>query len=184
MKFFQTPIEILLTQSNLAQASRFADAVIDTVNYRDSNQFNRNKIRDDHFISKLGEEAVCKAFAQYRCRVKGPDYNIYEGKRKSWDDDLYINDIGLAVKTQRYTTALRFGLSWTFQRSSYRTDPILQQPEAWVCFVTYHDDCETHTCTVFPPFQIKELCFKAPKLAKLADKKVAVYAEDLPLSLG
>lgn len=178
MKLFKTPIEIRLTESDMAQAIRFADAVIETVNYSDSNQVNRAKIRDDHFISKLGEVAVRKAFEQYDCQVQGPDYTIYEGKQKSWDDDLYINDIGLAVKTQRCSAAQHYGLSWTFQKSSYRTDPILQKNEAWVCFVAYNDLSATPVCRVFPPFQIKELPFKAPKLAHLANKKVAVYASD------
>ena len=178
MKYFKTPVEIVLAKSDLAQAARFADAVVNTVNYSDSNQSNKIKIRDDHFISKLGEEAVRKAFEQYGSRVQGPDYTIYEGKQKSWDDDLYINDIGLAVKTQRCSAAQRFGLSWTFQKSNIRTDPILQKPEAWVCFVAYNDLSEVPVCTVFPPFQIKELLFKSPKLAHLANKKVAVYASD------
>lgn len=178
MKYFKTPIEITLAKSDLAQANCFADGVINTVNYSDSNQSNKTKIRDDHFISKLGEAAVRKAFEQYGSRVQGPDYNIYEGKQKSWDDDLYINDVGLAVKTQRCSAAQRFGLSWTFQKSSFRTDPILQKPEAWVCFVAYNDLSEAPACTVFPPFQIKQLPFKSPKLAHLANKKVAVYAED------
>ncbi len=178
MKYFHTPIKITLTASDLAQAARFADAVVGTVDYRESNQFSRQKIRDDHYVSKLGEAAVRKAFEQYDCRVQGPDYAIYEGKQKSWDDDLYVNDIGLAVKTQRRSTAQRYGLSWTFQKSQFRTDPILQIPKAWVCFVEYNDLDREQICTVFPPFQIKELPFKAPRLEKLRDKKVAVYAED------
>lgn len=178
MKYFHTPIEITLSASDLAQAARFADAVVETVDYRESNQFSRQKIRDDHYVSKLGEAAVRKAFEQYDCRVQGPDYAIYEGKQKSWDDDLYVNDLGLAVKTQRQSAAQRYGLSWTFQRSRYRKDPILEKPDAWVCFVAYDDSAAMPVCTVFSPFQIKELPFKAPRLEKLRDKKVAVYAAD------
>lgn len=179
MRLFRNPIEILLSESDLAKARGFADAVVSTVNYRDSNQFNANKIRDDHFISKLGEEAVKKAFEQYHCQVKGPDYTIYEGKQKSWEEDLYVNGSGLAVKTQRRSAAQRYGLSWTFQKSKFRTDPILQKPEAWVCFVEYNDLNEKPIAIVFPAFQMKELPLKEPKLPHLKDKKVVVYAEDL-----
>ncbi len=179
MKYFHTPQNILLAASDLAQAAQFADAVIATVNYRDSNQANVVKIQDDHYISKLGETAVRKAFEQYDCRVEGPDYTIYEGKQKSWDDDLYINGVGLAVKTQRLSAAQRYGLSWTFQRSPARTDPILRKPEAWVCFVSYDDLSAQSICQVFPPLQISILPFKSPQLPHLAGKKVAVYAADI-----
>lgn len=178
MRFFETAIKTNLSEAVFVKARQFADAVIDTVNYCDSLQFNRAKIRDDHFVSKLGEEAVRQVFEIYNCSVQGPDYTIYKGKRKSWESDLYVNNLALAVKTQRKSAAERYGLSWTFQKSSFRTDPILQKPEAWVCFVEMNDLVENPYFTVFPAFQIKELPFKAPRLAKLADKKIAVYAED------
>jgi hypothetical protein len=178
MKYFETPVKISLSETDFAKATHFSNAVVDTVNYHDSLQFNRNKIRDDHFVSKLGEEAVRQAFAAFQVEVQGPDYTIYNGKRKSWDSDLYVNGIALAVKTQRKSAAERYGLSWTFQKSSFRTDPILQKPEAWVCFVEFNDFTKQPDFTVFPPFQIKDLPFKAPRLARLVDKKIAVYAED------
>ncbi|MDX1940903.1 MAG: hypothetical protein SFU99_10160 [Saprospiraceae bacterium] len=179
MKLFRDPIEISLLESDLAQARRFADTVVNTVNYQDSNQFSRTKIRDDHFISKLGEEAVKQVFERYHSQVQGPDYTIYEGKQKSWEEDLYVNGIGLAVKTQRRSAAQRYGLSWTFQKSQFRTDPILQKPDAWVCFVEYNDLNEKPIAIVFPAFQMKTLPLKEPKLPHLKDKKVMVYAEDL-----
>jgi hypothetical protein len=178
MYHFTQPVQIILSESIFAKPAQFADAVVQTVNYRDSLQFNYHKIRDDHFVSKLGEEAARQAFENCGCTVQGPDYNIYTGRQKSWDADLYVNQLPLAVKTQRSTAARRYGLSWTFQQSRFRTDPILQNPEAWVCFVEYQDLSENPYFTVFPPWQIKDLPFKAPRLAHLADKKVAVYAED------
>ena len=178
MKYFETPVKITLSEADFAKAMQFANAVVDTVNYQDSLQFNRDKILDDHFVSKLGEEAVRQAFEAFQCEIQGPDYTIYNGKRKSWDSDLCVNGIALAVKTQRKSAAERYGLSWTFQKSSFRTDPILQKPQAWVCFVEFSDFSENPHFTVFPPFQIKDLPFKAPRLARLVDKKIAVYAED------
>mgnify|MGYP000676647368 CR=1 FL=1 len=178
MKYFQTPVQITLPASAFAKAAEFADAVVKTVNYRDSLQFNATKIRDDHFVSKLGEEAVKQAFESFTNSIQGPDYNIYQSRQKSWESDLYVNEIPLAVKTQRRSAAERYGLSWTFQKSSFRADPILQKPEAWVCFAVFNDLAEKPDFTVFPPFQIKELPFKSPRLAHLADKKIAVYAAD------
>lgn len=178
MRYFDTPVILMLSEEDFAKAREFAAAVVPTVNYRDSLQFNTEKIRDDHFVSKLGEEAVRQVFESLALQVQGPDYTIYNGKQKSWESDLYVNDVALAVKTQRKSAAQRYGLSWTFQKSRFRTDPILQNPEAWVCFVEFDDVAATPYFTIFPPFQIKNLPFKAPRLARLIDKKIAVYAED------
>jgi hypothetical protein len=91
-----------------------------TFNYEDSNQFNKEKIKQDHFISKLGEKAVRQSFEKFGKVVKGPDYTIYQQKQKSWKEDVYTDDFALAVKTQKKSAAIRYGLSWTFQSSSFR----------------------------------------------------------------
>ena len=163
----------------IAKAKNFAAAVINTVDYKDSNQSIKSKIQDDHFISKLGEEAVRQIFLDRGVTVVGPDYNIYEGKNKSWLPDLIINGIEVAVKTQKKSAAGRYGLSWTFQDSELRKDPILKNPEAWVFFVEYDDRDENFPCTVFPPVKIKTLQFKEPRLPHLKGKKKVIYAEDL-----
>ncbi len=178
MREFTEPVVIRLSPELIDKAKEFAKQVVGTVNYRDSNQSNMQKIQNDHFISKLGEEAVRLVFERYDKTVVGPDYTIYSGKNKSWDEDLTIDSVGLAVKTQKKSAALRYGLSWIFQSSGYRTDPILTSLDAWVCFVEC-DDNSDYECKVFPPYQIKELTFKEPKLDYLKGKKRVVYADDL-----
>src|SRR5512144_3200748 len=101
MAAFRTPLIIHLPPEAIARAQAFAEAVTDTVNYRDSNQTLKRKIRDDHFVSKLGEEAVKAVFEARGCIVQGPDYSIYRSKQKSWAADLKINEMDVAVKTQR-----------------------------------------------------------------------------------
>ena len=139
MPTFRTPQVIQLSPEVVAHARTFAQAITDTVNYRDSNQASRKKIHDDHFVSKLGEEAVRFVFEARKCVVQGPDYTIYGNRQKSWAADLKINALDVAVKTQRRSSANRYGLSWTFQDSSKRRDPILDMPDAWVCMVVYED---------------------------------------------
>ena len=179
MSTFRTPQTVHLSPEAVARATAFADAVTSTVNYRDSHQDVKKKIRDDHFVSKLGEEAVRFVFEQRDCSVEGPDYTIYSGKQKSWDADLKINDLEVAVKTQRRSAAKRYGLSWTFQDSPERRDPILDTPEAWVCLVVFEDLKDGHECVVYPLRKIKQLIFEAPRLSKLVGKKQAVYLETL-----
>jgi hypothetical protein len=179
MATFREPQTIQLPLDAVERATAFASAVVSTVNYRDSDQIVKQKIQDDHFVSKLGEEAVRFVFEGRDCIIKGPDYTIYTGKQKSWDVDLRINDLDVAVKTQRRSAAKRYGLSWTFQDSPERRDPILDTPEAWVCLVVYEDLKEGYECVVYPLRKIKQLIFEAPRLSKLIGKKQAVYLETL-----
>jgi hypothetical protein len=184
MRHFTTIQTLILSPELLSKARDFAKLVTPTIGssgggYRDTNQFDLKKIENDHFVSKAGEEAVRIVFEKFGRQVKGPDYRIYEGKQKSWDSDLYIDGLGLAVKTHSTALSKRFGLSWTFQAGSQRRDPILTQPDAWVCFVEFNP--YTYKCRVFPPYQIKELIFGEPQLEKLKDSKKVVYAESLPV---
>ena len=183
MRYFTTVQTAVLSPELIAKARDFAKLVTPTIGspgsgYRDTNQFDLKKIENDHFVSKAGEEAVRIVFEKFGRQVKGPDYRIYEGKQKSWDSDLYIDGLGLAVKTQSTALSKRFGLSWTFQSGSQRRDPILSKPDAWVCFVEF--DPSNRQCRVFPPYQIKELTFGEPKLEKLKGSNKVVYVESLP----
>jgi len=180
LKFYSDIRQVNLEKDAVLKAWDFANEVTATTSYSDSNQSQIKKIKDDHFVSKLGEEA-CKIVLSEFGYVKGPDYSIYPANQKSWDDDLFINDIGFAVKTQRRTAARKYSLSWTFQSGKTRSDSILENPEAWVIFVEY-DDFHPYNCCVYPPYQIKSLSFKEPKLQHLKAHKKVVYAETLLLS--
>lgn len=179
MSTFRTPQIVQLSAQVVARAGAFADAVTSTVDYRDSNQSQLAKIRDDHFVSKLGEEAVRAVFEGRNCKVDGPDYAIYGAKQKSWIADLKINDLDVAVKTQRRSAAKRYGLSWTFQDSPKRRDPILETPEAWVSFVVFEDTGPGFECIVYPLLKVRKLVFDPPLLPHLVGKKKVVYLEKL-----
>lgn len=179
MSTFRTPQTIRLSPEEVARARAFAEAVVETVNYRDSAQTKKKKICDDHFVSKVGEQAVRLVFEARHCIVEGPDYTVYEDKQKSWRADLKINELEVAVKTQRRSVANRYDLSWTFQDSPRRRDPILSMPEAWVCLVVYEDLRPGYACSVYPLRKIKHLIFESPRLQRLVGKKQAVYLETL-----
>jgi hypothetical protein len=183
MRFFTTVQVAALSAELVVKARDFARQVTPTIGspgggYRDTNQFDLRKIKNDHFVSKVGEEAVRVVFEKLGRQVQGPDYRVYEGKQKSWDSDLYVDGLGLAVKTQSVSLSKKFGLSWTFQSGAYRRDPILNTPDAWVCFVEFNEPIRQ--CRVFPPYQIRELTFGEPKLEKLKGSKKVVYAGSLP----
>lgn len=182
MRCFNHIVTVPVNASALTRALAFAVQVTPTVGtpgqgYSDANQNDLQKIQHDHWVSKVGEEAVKAVFQQFGKPVNGPDYQVYSGKQKSWDSDLCVDGVGLSVKTQTAAAARRFGLSWTFQAGTHRRDPILQEPEAWVCFVQF--DESRHQCAVYPPHQVKELTFGEPQLMRLKGSKKVVYAESL-----
>lgn len=186
MRCFNQVFTVSVDARVIARAKDFSVQVTPTVGtpgsgYRDANQSDLQKIQQDHFVSKVGEEAVKVIFQQLGKKVQGPDYQVYLGKQKSWDSDLYVDGVALAVKTQTAGAAKRFGLSWTFQAGTHRRDPILSQPESWVCFVEFHE--RGQQCNVYPPHQIRELAFGEPKLDRLKGSKKVVYANAKPLSL-
>jgi len=111
--------------------------------------------------------------------MEGPDNKVYAGKGKSWEADPKINELDVAVKIQRRSAANRYGLSWTFQDTTKRRDPILDTPDAWVCPDMYEDLKDGYECVVDPLRKIRHLIFEAPRLKKLIGKKQAVYLETL-----
>ncbi|HTN47537.1 MAG TPA: hypothetical protein VL098_14395 [Flavipsychrobacter sp.] len=178
LRLYHTVQLVEVPKEKISLARKFSLDVAPTTNYTDSNQYSREKIQDDHFISKIGEEAVVQVMKRYG-QLSGPDYTIYVGKSKSWLHDLEMNHTGIAVKTQRRTAAEHYGLSWTFQYGKGRKDSLLQQPDAWVVFVEYNDR-KPYECRVFPPYQVKELTFKEPRRDYLRNSKKVVYASTLP----
>lgn len=181
MPLFRAPRKVSLPVLAVERARWFAANVISTVDYSDSLQRDAAKVSDDHYVSKLGEEAVKQLMITLGFTVDGPDYAIYEGRQKSWDADLRVNGRGVAVKTQRRSTAQKFGLSWTFQCGSQRRDAVLDDPEAWVFFVEYDDSQPgVYDLWVYPPCKVKRLNFRPPKKRDLIGEKQVVYAEDLP----
>ena len=183
MRLYKNIIDVVIKDPIIiARAREFASKVTGTTNYSDSNQVKKDKISNDHFISKIGEEAAKIVLEGLGKKVTGPDYNIYRGRQKSWAADLFIDeDLGIAVKTQTAESAAKYESSWMFQAiQDGRMDSILLNKEAWCIFVTCTSEGDAFKCRVQPPFQIKELKFDDPKLSYLRNKKVVVYEKFLP----
>lgn len=183
MKHFKTIIQVDLDNSYVKKVKKFAKECAKTTNYSDTNQTSIHKIENDHFIGKMGEEAVKKTFQYFidSKRINGPDYKIYSKLEKSWKEDLFIDGVGLSVKTQKKSTSNTYELSWCFQKNSdkNRRDTTLNNPDLWVCFVLYDDTTSGNYFYVYPPIQLKNLEFKEPKLGYLKGKKDVIYAKDL-----
>lgn len=161
--------KVILSDEDKNKSMSYAQAVMGTIDYRNRGQGNFKKIVQDHYVGKLGEIAVCKLLQSLGKTVTQPDFDIHT--KKSWDDDLFVDGEGVAVKTQNHESAKRYGLSWTF----HVNDPILEDPNKLVYFVEYTPE-EMH---VYNGYKISELKFKPPVLERLVPYKKVVYAQDL-----
>lgn len=160
--------QIDLSEAESVAASKFARRCVKTVDYKNQSP---DKVRKDIYIGKLGEEAVAIVLQTLGVDVVGPDYTIYDSLDKSWDSDLYISDVGIAVKTQSIEMARKYELSWTFSVN----DPILNDKEAIVAFVML----DGLTAYVFPLKRIKDLHFRDPVLEYLHGIKKVVYQKEM-----
>lgn len=68
---------------------------------------------------KLGEELSYNTFVPYYPNLTRPDYQIYQKKDKSWEEDLIDKDssIRIAVKTKDKRDADQWGPSWIFEKT-------------------------------------------------------------------
>lgn len=78
------------------------------------NQYaNEAHIRRDISIGKIGEFVVFATFKRLGLLfVSTPSTEIYSIARRSHDADLYINDVGVSIKTCEVS---QYGTSWVFQ---------------------------------------------------------------------
>lgn len=145
--------------------------------YKRQNDF--NKIISDHLYGKISEQAAYQVLKNYDCKISKPDFEVHT--TPSWDSDL-TNFMGnnIAIKSQNVPSTKAFGISWVFQRNlTQRFDPILNSPDAWICFVLC-GIIKPIKCMVLPLFQIKEITFREPDLTHLIGDKVCVCSEKLP----
>ena len=130
---------------------------------------NINKIIEDIYIGKAGEVGAYKYLLQQGVVCSKPDFKIYDARRKSFDADLNIPDMGVHVKSQGMDSAEKFGNSWLFQR----TDPVYLKPNYDLFLGTLVDG---NTVYIIKECLINELDFQDCKVFWFNKTKVAVYA--------
>lgn len=200
---FKKLIPATIPAKIVSKAYDYASNVIDTINYSDSNQSNKEKIKFDHFYGKIGEEAVRNVLLSIDIGpVSEPDYNIYTGKNKSWDKDLYIEEadtretIPIGVKSQTNKSAKWTKLSFILQNSSKRKDDTLNNDKDIIIPVFIISEKngkdiirEVYSgnafkmlfsdilCYVFPPLYIKNIKYGTMAKKEIIGKNV-FYAKD------
>ncbi len=94
MRWYSTIETVHLLPEAVKRAQHFAEKVVVTTDYSDCNQVEIEKIKNDHFISKLGEEAARIVLSKF-AKVSLPDYNIYPAFQKSCAKTLLPMDMAL-----------------------------------------------------------------------------------------
>lgn len=75
------------------------------------------KILNDIVTGTVGEYGVYKYLKSQNVITSKPDLEIYEKRNKSFDADLYNDEVKIHVKSQGTASAKRYGNSWLLQRS-------------------------------------------------------------------
>lgn len=149
-------------------------------------QTNPKRIKHQTAVGKMGELVAYDWLIQKGYNCSEPDFNIYSGRNKSWESDMYIlsshGKFKVACKAQDEVSARRFGRSWIFQKGGNgfgHTDPVIQSGESLSVFVSLN--LEKETGEVMGPFRMQDMrpLFKEPRVKRLRYSKVALYWEDM-----
>jgi hypothetical protein len=170
-------------KADLAKCHEFAEAS-DKKLYAYRGAKALDKIHSDICVGKLGELAAAEYFcsiaggtaAEASASVKGPCFEILPTSRKSWSADLILgNGAGAHVKTMTIGSAMKFGLSWIWQkqdRAIRETQPITE-----LCALLLATEEDIRLLVVQPIEEIKPL-LKPLRIAHWTSK-CALYFEDL-----
>lgn len=184
--------EIKIEKTEEKECKQFGKKVAKTTvgRYKDRNQGYLDKESNDHFIGKLAEMGVYKFCKNLGERCTEPDFNIYQGTRKSFDVDLRINDYKIHVKSQTDYAAKAYGFSWIFQyggvngATGHKDGAIFNSKEGAVilCRVDRVNDFKDYSIRICAMPLLKHLhernLFDFPELEKHKNTKRAVYYED------
>jgi hypothetical protein len=178
--------KIKITQRDIKKCEEFAHAQLETSKeqYARRNQRNLDKIVKDITTGKLGEIGAYRLLSSNGFNVSKPDFEIYAGRRKSFDADLCATEFHGHCKSQNIDSADKYGISWILQyggRGYGHTDKLFKQrsKEDYLIPSLVHEK-EVEIFGIIPVDLLFERdLVKEPRVAWLADTKRAIYYEDL-----
>ena len=180
---------VRITEREVLKCTEFACQSVGTslAHYAKRGQTNQEKIINDIITGKLGEVAAYKMLKRKGIDVKYPDFEIYEGRKKSFDADM-TDEQGRKYhcKSQSNESAKRYGCSWILQYSGTghgHQDKLFRNRDKNDFLVPMRVDIDAGLVTIFGVIGV-ELLFeqgfiKKPTLEWFARTKRAVYLNDL-----
>lgn len=133
------------------------------------------KMLDDVRIGCIGEWAVSIYLTDMGFECSEPDMNIYEKNKKSFDADLYVDDIHIHVKSQGIESAKRYGNSWLFQRS----DSLVSNPDDNEIIAFTNVDLENRTVEILGFCWARDMKYGECKVWSYRHTKLAVYLPEI-----
>lgn len=170
-------IKIKITDKQRQTAEEFADLRCEQNQalYQKRGGFKRLDI----LVGAMGEIGAWKYFKKRGFTVSKPDFNIYEGRKKSFDADLRSGKRHFHIKAQSQVSVKRYGYSWLMQRS----DPVLKKVQYNHYMVPCAVDLEKNIVEIFGCISFKAILEKGLigecKHPAFRTYKVAIYLESL-----
>lgn len=185
-------MKVYLTKEDLARCSDFAQSVISTNAdcYAKRNQTDLQKIIQDITIGKMAELGAAQLLSSRGLMHSEPDFAVYSKENKSFGADLIgwkekgnmTSTIwNFHVKSMERNTAIRFGLSWSFQAK----DSLVRSPHSndYLVLCEYEQSVAEDGYLVDIKAAVKAMdvtdYWKDPKLEKLRGIKKVLYWKEL-----
>lgn len=173
-------MRIEISKYYIDKCIKFAEDQLETSKdlYAYRGEYRYSKMKDDIIIGKLGEVAAYQYLKKLGYKATRPDFKIYETKRKSFDADLKTNcGLEVHVKTQGYSSLLRYGASWLFQKS----DSVTVNPSDFdhILMVSIREGQAEILGTVSCQDLVSYKLFEQPKVERYAHTKLALYLDSI-----
>lgn len=179
MLYLSAMIRIKLTKISNTQvldSYNFANesAKSSQANYKQRNQSNLSKIKNDIFLGKVAEYSIYNYYVSKGFKITAPDIQIYQAKNKSFDADLTIIDKNQNIHVKSHFIKSPFPPSWVFQK----TDPLVTNPSpediiimSIINVIGEGDAIIEYACNLKDKYK--------PLLKESLQSKTAIYLKDL-----
>jgi len=142
--------------------------------YKQRNQSNLFKIKNDIFLGKVAEYSIYNYYLSKGFQITPPDINIYQAKNKSFDADLTIIDKNQNIHVKSHFIKSPFPPSWVFQK----TDPLVTTPSPKdIIIMSTINSIGEGDAIIEYAYNLKDK-YK-PLLKESLQSKTAIYLKDL-----
>lgn len=179
-------MKVILTKKELEKCMQFAENSVDSSlsHYKRRNNTSRSRIIQDIYTGKCGEIGVYKILKSLGYEVNQPDFEIYEGRKKSFNADMTYGNYNIHCKAQNEESATKYGISWILQYGGSgwgHTDKLFKNRSKF--------DILAPTLIIGDEVQLfglirvddlfKKDMIKMPSCKWFADTKRAIYYDDI-----
>ena len=151
-------------------------------------QTNPAKIKLDIACGAIAELAVKQWWQErYAAKLLGPDFNVYEARKKSWTPDLVCESVdekygvqpiaNLHVKT--FTNPKWSSWVFTYHPDRQDMDPVITTPQDNDFLVLTQVGTDSVTIHYYLKAKLVGDLYRAPILPQLARSKLCLYPSDI-----